>query len=543
MEFNTRLFRTVLFALLAAMTPATRALAADQVTLDTGVVQGEPGRVPGIRVFEGIPYAAPPVGDLRWKAPQPVAHWEGVRTATQFGPRPMQEHKYADMIFRDTGPSEDCLYLNVWTPAKSAAEKLPVMVWIYGGGFEAGATSEPRQDGTHLAGKGVVVVSMNYRLGVFGFFAHPWLTAEAAGAAVGNYGIMDQAAALRWVQRNIAAFGGDPGNVTIFGESAGSYSVSLLMASPDTQGLFQKAIGESGSIIGTRRQPNERNTRIYTLAQAETWGLKFVGSTGAKSLAELRAIPAAQLLTDSKGATYKEKGRDPAIVVDGHFMPEDPYAIYTEGRQAHVPLLAGWTADENRAAFVFGNRRPTAASFEASVRRLYPGFADELLKVYSAPTEEGVVRSAGDMACDGFIVASVRNWILKHQATGGSPVFVYQFDRAVPVAPGTTLNGSPAASTDIGANHASDIPYVFGSHSADSPAAWTPEDWTLSDAIATYWSNFAKTGVPSGGGLPEWPHYTPDTGYPVMHLDVHLRIEAQPESERARVAVWDTAHS
>ncbi|HEY5227726.1 MAG TPA: carboxylesterase family protein, partial [Opitutaceae bacterium] len=278
MESLTRLYRPVTFALLAAMISATQAVAADQVTIDSGVLQGMAGKVPGVRVFEGIPFAAPPVGDLRWRAPQPVAPWKGVRMATAFGPRPMQEHKYSDMIFRDSGPSEDCLYLNVWTPAKSAKERLPVMVWIYGGGFAAGAASEPRQDGTRIAKKGVVVVSMNYRLGVFGFFAHPELTAEAAGGPTGSYGIMDQTAALQWVHRNIAAFGGDPGNVTIFGESAGSYSVSLQMATPASRGLFQKAIGESGSIIGTRRLPRERNTRVYTLEKAEKAGVVFAAA-------------------------------------------------------------------------------------------------------------------------------------------------------------------------------------------------------------------------------------------------------------------------
>jgi para-nitrobenzyl esterase len=486
------------------------------------------GIEPGVRVFEGIPFAAPPVGRLRWREPQPVAHWDGVRQATEFGPRPMQKALYSDMIFRDTASSEDCLYLNVWTPAKSARERLPVMVWIFGGGFEAGAASEPRQDGGHLATNGVVVVSMNYRLGIFGFFAHPWLTAEAAGQPFGNYGILDQTAALRWVQRNIAAFGGDPGNVTIFGESAGSYSVSLQMASPVSRGLFQRAIGESGSMVGTRRLPTE-------------WGLKFSNAVGAKSLDELRAIPAARLLREGQGPNYKEKGRDPAVVIDGQIITKSPYETFSEGSQAHVPLMAGWNADENRAYAVFGSKRPTAKSFVDSVRGRYPAFADELLRVYPASTDEEAVRSAGDMACDGFIVASVRNWIQKHLDTGDSPVYVYRFDRAVPVAPGTKVNGSRVTSADMGAVHASDISYVFGAFGSNKAVPWTPDDWKLSDTIETYWTNFAKTGNPNGDGLPQWPRYRAWRGFPVMHLDVQSGAERQPPLERERLKVWDAA--
>jgi para-nitrobenzyl esterase len=538
MDTTMRLYGIGTLALLLAVTQASRAGAADLVTIDSGILQGMEGAVPGIRVFLGIPYAAPPVGALRWRAPERVAPWTGVRAATSFGPRPMQKHIYSDMVFRDRGPSEDCLYLNVWTPAKAAGEKLPVMVWIYGGGFEAGATSEPRQDGTRLATKGVVVVSMNYRLGIFGFFAHPWLTAEAGGGPFGSYGIMDQAAALRWVQRNIAAFGGDPGNVTIFGESAGSYSVSLQMASPLSKGLFQKAIGESGSTVGTRRMPTERNGRVYTVAQGEGWGTLFSNSVGAKSLDDLRAMPADRLLKESQGTNYKEKGRDPAIIVDGRLFPKSPYDAFTEGSQAHVPLMAGWNADENRAGTVFA-KKLTAADFEASVRKRYPNFADELLKVYPASTDAEAVRSAGDMACDGFIVASVWNGIRKHLATGGSPVYVYRFDRAVPIEPGSRVNGSPITGDQMGASHASEIPYVFGVLNVNAKAPWTPGDWALSDAIATYWSNFAKSGNPNGPGLPVWPRYGPPGESYIMHLDLQCGAQPEPASDLSRLQVWD----
>jgi para-nitrobenzyl esterase len=540
MDFEIFPLRTAKTVLLLAMTLATRALADNQVRIDSGIIEGMASADPGVSAFLGIPFAAPPVGALRWREPRPVAPWSGVRKAVEFGPRPMQGQLYTDMIFRDKGPSEDCLYLNVWTPADSAKARLPVMVWIFGGGFEAGSTSEPRQDGTNLATKGVVVVSMNYRLGIFGFFAHPWLTAESGGGPLGNYGIMDQTAALRWVQKNIAAFGGDPGNVTIFGESAGSFSVSLQMASRDARGLFQKAIGESGSMVGTRRLPTERNSRVYPLARAEAAGVRFADAIGVKSLDELRAMPAAKLLRESQGSRYKEIGRDPPIVVDGHSFPKDPYSIFSEGSQAHVPLLAGWNADENRAHAVFGDKRPTIRSFVDSVRSRYPAFSDELLRVYPASTEEEAVSSAGDMACDGFIVSSVRNWIMKHLATGNSPVYVYRFDRAVPISPNIVINGAHVTAADTGAPHASEIPYVFGARRASRAALWTPDDLALSDTIATYWSNFAKAGDPNGGGLPNWPQYTATGGYPIMHLDVHVGVKPEPSYDHSRLAVWDS---
>src|SRR5581483_9171837 len=298
-----------------------------QIHTASGVVEGVRSADKKVAVFEGIPFAAPPVGKLRWQAPQPVAAWEGVRKATAFGPRCMQAPIYSDMIFRDPGPTEDCLYLNVWTPANSAEAKLPVMAWIYGGGFAAGAASEPRQDGSKLAEKGVVVVSMNYRLGVFGFFAHPELTKESPEHASGNYGLLDQAAALKWVQKNITAFGGDPGNVTIFGESAGSISVSAQMASPLSKNLIAAAIGESGSILGA--------LSASPLAEGEQNGVKFATAIGKDSLAALRAMPAEQLLE----ATAKPGLPRFSPTVDGWFFPKSPFEIFAAGEQAHVPLL------------------------------------------------------------------------------------------------------------------------------------------------------------------------------------------------------------
>jgi para-nitrobenzyl esterase len=511
--------------LLAAALPAM-ASAGDQVRIDSGIVEGMDGSSPGVRAFVGIPFAAPPVGELRWREPQPVVPWSGVRKATQFGPRPMQGAIYSDMIFRDGGPGEDCLYLNVWTPAGSAADRLPVMVWIYGGGLNAGSSSEPRQDGGDLARKGVVVVSMNYRLGAFGFFSLPELSRES-GHGSGNYGLMDQIAALKWVRRNIAGFGGDPGNVTIFGESAGSSSVCALMASPLAKGLFQKAIGESGSVLGVRRRPS----RTETLSVAEAAGSAFAKSLGAQSLAGLRAVSAERIL----GAALADEAWKTRTVVDGYVLPKDANAIYAAGEQSRVPLLAGWNADEQRVYSTFGNKRPTARSFEEEVAGKYGKAAGDVLRLYPARTDEEAVRSAGDLAED---MCGMWKWLELHLATGGAPVYRFQFDRAVPVAPGTVVNGAPATGADVGAVHASEIVYVFGALASKRDVQSTPEDWRLSDAMETYWTNFAKTGNPNGGGLPAWPAYARAGGYQVMHLNAVCAPE--PDAHRDRFLFWDS---
>src|SRR5215470_6982066 len=347
-----------------AITLASAGLAVAQVRTESGVVEGTTSGDGSIRVYKGVPYAAPPVGALRWQAPQPVAPWKGTRKAVTFGARCMQAPVFPDMIFRDE-PSEDCLYLNVWTPAKSKGA-LPVMVWIYGGGFQSGSASEPRQDGERLAGKGVVVVSMNYRVGVFGFFAHPELTRESPHHASGNYGLLDQVAALQWVQRNVAAFGGDPKSVTIFGESAGSLSVSDLMASPLSQGLFHRASGESGAFFAAGPQ----TTAPKSLAASEEAGSKYAQTLGAESLAALRAKPAADFLAGGPRSSWFWPN------LDGYFMPKEAYAVYAAGAQSHVPLLAGWNADEIRGGVLLGGERPSAKSFVEQTRTRFPADAD-----------------------------------------------------------------------------------------------------------------------------------------------------------------------
>jgi para-nitrobenzyl esterase len=509
----------------AVLLLAVATTTAAPVPTKAGLVEGTTSADGAVRVFRGIPFAAPPVGGLRWKPPQPVRAWEGVRKATEFGSYCVQGRLFDDMVFH-AQPSEDCLYLNVWTPAKSAAERRPVMVWIHGGGFNAGASDEPRHDGTTLARKGVVVVTINYRLGVFGFLAHPELTAESGRGAAGNYALMDQLAALQWVHDNVAAFGGDPGNVTIFGESAGSFAVSALVASPLARGLVHKAIGESGAFFGRNALP------AVSLAESEKKGAGFASAVGAASLAALRAIPADTLL---QAALKVQPWFSPTV--DGYVLPKSPEAVYAAGEQLKVPLLAGWNADEVRAGVVLGPHRPTAKAFAEQIHKQFGPAAEEILKVYPASTDAEAVDSAADMGGDMFLVYATWKWIDQHAKTGGAPVYRYRFDRKIPIEPGTKVNGVAATAADIGARHAGEIEYVFGALDSLPKVPWEEADRTLSDQLTTYWSNFARTGDPNGPGLPAWPRYTGQGGPQVMHLDV--KSEARPDVLRARYETLD----
>ena len=380
-----------------AFTLVARAFAADVPTASgpasdvktaNGVVTGTADPGTGVRVLKGIPYAQPPVGDLRWKAPQPVKDWTGARPADAFGPRAMQLPLFGDMVFRSSGMSEDCLYLNVWTPAKSDRQRLPVLVYFFGGGFVGGDGSEPRYDGESMARRGIVAVTVTFRLGVFGFLAHPELTRESARHASGNYGLMDQSAALRWVQKNIAAFGGDPKRVTIAGESAGSFSVSAQMASPWSKNLIAGAIGESGSLMGTRP--------VVPLAAAESRGVEFAAGLGATTLTALRALPAAQILE----ATGKRTSPRFGPIVDGDFLPRTPGEIYAAGQQAHVPLLVGWNSQESDAGGVLGKDAPTPENLAEALRMVFGDRADDAAQLYPASTDEEARLSATALAGD-----------------------------------------------------------------------------------------------------------------------------------------------
>lgn len=510
----------LLVLVLAIQAAPAQSLRHVQVRIPDGVLEGVVSADDQVRSFKGIPFAAPPVGPLRWKPPQPVQPWSGVRPAVDYGPRPMQGRIFGDMVFHDHGPSEDCLYLNIWIPEHPAPGKLPVMVWIYGGGFAAGATSEARQDGGNLSKKGVIVVSFGYRLGVFGFFAHPELTRESEHNASGNYGLLDQVAALQWVQTNIAAFGGDPNNVTIFGESAGSFSVSALMASPLSLGLFQRAIGESGAFFG-------QTLPTLSLAEAEVAGEQFAESAFyAHSLKDLRALPAKYLLRAAMKRSWDYFEPD----IDGYFLPTNCLAIYTAGRQSHISLMAGWNRDESGYDSYFTNDAPTVANYVKRANDFFGTNAEAFLAIYPATTDAQVKRAAADYAGDRFIGYSTWKWLELQLQTGQSPVYRYKFEQTLPV----PVNAKPG--TEATAPHASDIEFVF-QMLPSRHLPWRPEDRKVSELMADYWSNFAKTGNPNGPGLPVWPQYDSGGGYQVMHLSANPG--AAPDRDRPRYEFLD----
>src|SRR5258708_3540418 len=480
----------------------------------------------GIRSFKGIPFAEPPVGTLRFREPQPVHNWKGVRKAAAFGPRAMQLPLFSDMNFRSNGMSEDCLYLNVWTPAKSSREKLPVLVYFYGGGFVGGDGSEYRYDGESLATKGIVTVTVNYRLGIFGFLSHPDLTKESAHHSSGNYGLLDQHAALMWVQQNIAAFGGDPKQVTIGGESAGAISVSAQMASSLSKGLFAGAIGESGALVG--------NIKPVALADAEQNGIAFATRSG-KSLADLRAMPATELLDATKASHFP-------IVIDGYFLPQSPLEIFRTGTQTAVPLLAGWNSAESNYRALLGGDEPTVENYDKAVRKIYNDKADEALAQYKAATVEEVRQAATDLATDRFIAFSTWKWIDLHTKTSGKPVYRYLYAHPRPAEVGAAGAGADAAkggatatvkAPATGAGHSWEIEYALGNLKTNKVYAWTADDDKVSETMEAFFANFIKTGDPNGQGLPSW---TPmqATGSQVMVIDVNTRSEAEQHAERYR---------
>ncbi len=489
----------------------------------------------GIRTFKGIPFAQPPVGELRWKEPQPVKNWQGVWKADKFGPRAMQRALFGDMNFRSNGMSEDCLYLNVWTPAKSADEHLPVLVYFFGGGFVAGDGSELRYDGESMARKGIVAITVNQRLSVFGFFAHPELTKESPQHLSGNYGLLDQSAALRWVQQNIAAFGGDPKRVTIAGESAGSFAVSAQMASPLSKNLIAGAIGESGSLLGANPP--------VPLKEAEQIGVKFASSIGANSLAALRAMPAAEVLE----ATAKPETPRFPVTVDGFFFPKSPIEIYSKGEQAHVPLLVGWNSEEMNYRALMGQDKPTKENYERAVQKLYNEHAADVLKAYGVSNNENVEQAATALASDRFIGYSTWKWSDLQSKTGGKPVYRYLYSRprpsmrsemgnAVAGLAGGVIKSSDSTGNKMpalrGAVHSAEIEYALGNLPTNRVYDWQPEDYKVSEIMQAYFANFIKTGNPNGLGLPTWPAVNSSSTVQVMNVNVNTRAEAEKHQER-----------
>ena len=483
------------------------------VAVKNGQLRGTFNINTGVRSFKGIPYAKSPVGDLRWKEPQPPENWTAVRHADQFSHMPMQKRVFSDMIFRADTMSEDCLYLNVWTPARSNS-RLPVLVYFYGGGFVGGDGSESRYDGESMAQKGIVTVTINYRLGIFGFFSHPDLTKESPHHASGNYGLLDQNAAIRWVKDNIAAFGGDPSKITIAGESAGSIAVFAQMASPLSKGLIAGAIGESGAMI-------KPTLPAVSLAEGEQSGLGFAQKNQENSLAALRAIPAVQLLdmAAKPGAWHL------SATVDGYFFPEPPEKIFEKGEQAHVPLLVGWNSAEIPYQAFTGAAMPTPENYNAKVNQQFGTNAAELLKLYPGQTQEEVIKSATALASDRFIAYSTWKWADLQAETGTKPVYRYLFScpRPPTIVPEDHDNKLPAAM--IGASHASEIEFALGNLSLNKVYAWTPDDYKVSEIMETYFANFIKTGNPNGGKLQKWVPLAKGTAGDFMDIGVATHLE------------------
>ncbi len=509
MRFRLKAVSTLSIAALIAGSSFSVFADSLEVKTEQGKVHGKTINDGKVKAWLGLPYAAPPVGDLRWKAPAPASKWKGTRDATKFGAHCAQGRVFDDMIFQDDGPSEDCLFLNVYAPADAKDKsKLPVMFWIHGGGYSGGGSNEPRHNGDFLPLKGVVLVTINYRLGVFGFLATDELAAEANGAA-GNYGLMDMIAALRWVQTNIKKFGGDPGNVTIFGESAGSFAVSTLMASPMAQGLFAKAIGESGAAF-----PSAISLGGNTVAETSKANVEWMNSIGAKSLKDLRAMTTDQILEAAK--KKGQTGFSPDI--DGKVLTEPVHDTYAAGKQAHVPLLAGWNADEGS---FFAMRGMTVDQFKGMGNGMFQDRAADFFKLYPGDTDAQALRSAIDYGSDAFIALGTWKWLEAHRKTGQSPVYRYHFELAALPSkfhPGTF------------AFHSDDIEYVFGTLDTRPGETVRPEDRKLSDEMMSYWTNFAKNGDPNGPGLPTWPKYGPDDA--LIHLNDP--ITAGPDTLRPR---------
>ncbi len=472
-----------------------------QVKIENGIIEGIHNTDVGLDMFLGVPFAKPPVGELRWKAPQPAENWDGVLETETFGNRPVQTNVWGDMIYRSDKMSEDCLYLNVWTPINRGDKLLPVLVYFYGGGFVAGEGSEPRYDGASMAQKGIVTLTVNYRLNIFGFLAHPELSAEAPYNASGNYGLLDQNLALIWVKANIKAFGGDPDKITIAGESAGSISVSSHMASPLSRDLIAGAIGESGAAINPTHYPR-------TLEEAENTGKEFVEKAGYNSIEDLRALSTEELFklyNDSKRFGFP-------TVIDGYFFKESLPETFNAGKQAQVPLLLGWNSAEITGMAFMQGAAYTTENFIEKVEQTYPNDYKNVLKLYPHSNAKDVEISATELASDRFIVYSTWKWFDLHRKNSDQPVYRYLFSKVRPAG----SNPEP-----IGAPHASEIEYCMGNLPLIDVYPWTDEDYKVSETMENYFANFIMTGNPNGTGLTKWPVAEPNDNTPsIMVIDV-----------------------
>ncbi len=468
--------------LLVAAAELASAAVAQQVLTETGTISGVQAN--GLSVYKGVPFAAPPVGDYRWRPPQPAAPWKGTRKADAFAPACMQ---VGVSMPGETPPKvdEDCLYLNIWTPAKSKHQHLPVIVWIYGGGYINGSASMPLYWGDRLAQKGAIVVTIAYRLGPLGFLALPELTRESPQHSSGNYGLMDQIAALEWVKRNISAFGGDPKCVTIAGQSSGSISVSILMSSPLAKGLFQRAIGESGGLF----EPLQLAPK-FLLANAERDGEKYAASLGAPSLKQLRLLPANLLTGNAGGISHP--------VIEPYVLPVSPYEAFTSGQQNDVPLLIGSNADEARAMIDVSHE--TAATFDSDMEHSVGQLPPPLLAAYPHTTDEGAKQARLSLERDLRFGWDMWAWARLQAATGQKSVYYYLFQQQPPFPVGSLYEG-------WGASHYAELWYVFD-HLDQEPWRWSNADRKVAEEMSSYWVNFAKSGNPNGPDLPQWPAFT-----------------------------------
>ncbi|HYJ94440.1 MAG TPA: carboxylesterase family protein [Vicinamibacterales bacterium] len=533
-----RIAMTAIAAAVAMTTTYVKAMVPEQVKIDSGTVAGAISGQPTVRAFKGIPFAAPPVGENRWKAPQPVAKWDGVRKADAFGApcaagAPAAGRgggggraaaapgaaPQAPATPREPARAEDCLYLNVWTSATSPNDKRPVMVWIYGGGFTGGSGGLAWYDGENLASKGPVIVTLNYRLGSLGFFAHPALAKESGHNASGNYGMMDAIAALQWVKKNISAFGGDPNNVTIAGESAGAIMVGALLGSPQAKGLYHRAIAESGGWMGLTMG------RMTSGQTAQANGAKTMEALGVKTIAELRAKPMNELTGLSAGG----------LIVDGYLIPEDVSLTFMNGKQHAVDVLTGSNKDEANFGVCpgvggrGGGPALTADAFKTNAQRKFGEAADEYLKLYTV-SSDAEAPSAAHMACADEINWNMRQWAVA-QAKAGKKAYTYFFTR-IP-----TLNGAPSPQ---GATHTAEISYAWNNPKGQATQTWNDVDIKLADTMSSYWVNFITKGDPNGNGLPTWPEYKDLANGRVMVLGDTVQVESAAPT--AKLSFYQAAY-
>jgi len=533
----TRIERFLVAASLVAAVADASAMIPEQVQIETGLIAGTVSPTqPSVRVFKGVPFAAPPLGEDRWRAPRPAPKWDGVRKADAFGapciagaPAPPRGGgRGAPTPAAVPGPgtggpareparSEDCLYANVWTSANNANDRRPVMVWIYGGGFNGGSGGLAWYDGENLAAKGPVIVTFNYRLGTFGFFAHPELAKESGRNASGNYGMMDAIAMLQWVKKNINAFGGDSGNVTIAGESAGAIMVGALVGSPQAKGLFQRAIAQSGGWMGLTMQ------RMTTSAQAQENGAKAMAKLGVKTIAELRAKPLAEL-TGLSGS---------GLVVDGYIIPEDLSLTFMNGKQNAVDVLTGSNKDEANFGVCNSAGLPglaprgntselTLDAFRTNAQRRFGDAGADYIKLYGVSSDADT-RPAAHVACADEINWNMRQWAAA-QAKAGKKAYTYFFTR-IP-----TLNGQPSPQA---ATHTAEISYAFNNPKGQASQTWNELDMKLADSMSSYWVNFITKGDPNGSGLPNWPQYR-DINSKVMVLGDTVGAEPAPPADKLK---------